>query len=166
MPGPLAIGDLAPNFDLSSTEEAVLMLRDEVIRNSVVLYFFAGPGDERAVRDLAALNAAREKIGALRARVLAVSPAPLDALRRLQAQRRLLFPLLHDDRNFGLSYGVGADPLLAVVGQRLEIRWIANPVADVEAALPEVEAVLKALPAPTAAYPKSVINGWVDRWVN
>jgi peroxiredoxin len=166
MPGPLAIGDLAPNFDLSSTEEAVLMLRDEVIRNSVVLYFFAGPGDERAVRDLAALNAAREKIAALRARVLAVSPAPLDALRRLQAQRRLLFPLLHDDRNFGLSYGVGADPLLAVVGQRLEIRWIANPVADVAAALPEVEAVLKALPAPTRAYPKSVINGWVDRWVN
>jgi peroxiredoxin len=163
MSGPISIGDTAPNFDLSSTEDAVLMLRDEVSRTAVVLYFFAGPEDERAVRDLEALNAAREKLGA---RILAVSPAPLDALRKLQAERKLLFPLLHDDRNFGVSYGVAADPALVVVGRRQEVRWISNPVAGVEAALPQVETVLRTMPSSTRSYPKSVINGWVDRWVN
>ncbi|MFL6194640.1 MAG: peroxiredoxin family protein [Thermoanaerobaculia bacterium] len=166
MPGPISIGDIAPNFDLSSTENAVLMLRDEVSRTAVVLYFFASPEDERQVRDLEALNAALEKLGRLKARVLAVSPAPLEALRKVQAGRRLLFPLLHDDRGFSASYGVTSDPALVVVGRRQEVRWISNPVAAVEAALPQVEQVLKALPAPTRSYPKSVINGWIDRWVN
>ena len=32
MPGPVSIGDTAPNFDLSSTEDALLMLKDEVVR--------------------------------------------------------------------------------------------------------------------------------------
>ena len=38
----LSVGDEAPNFDLSTTEGAVLMLCDEVPRNFVVLYFFGG----------------------------------------------------------------------------------------------------------------------------
>lgn len=166
MPGPISIGDIAPNFDLSSTEDAVLMLRDEVSLSAVVLYFFASPEDDRSVRDLEALNAALEKLGRLKARVLAVSPAPLEALRRLQTGRKLLFPLLHDDRGFSASYGVTADPALAVIGRRQEVRWISNPVAGVEAALPQVEQVLKGLPASTRSYPKSVINRWIDRWVN
>lgn len=37
----LAIGDVAPNFDLSSTEDVLLMLRDEAPRTAVLLYFFS-----------------------------------------------------------------------------------------------------------------------------
>lgn len=173
MPGPISIGDEAPNFDLSSTEEALLMLKDEVVRTAVVVYFFADPASERSHRDLDALNRRLARLTAVPARVLAVSPAKLDDLKKLQVERKLLFPLLHDDRNFSAAYGVAppeegrpADPALVVVSRRQRILWLANPVASVEEALPQVEKVLGDQPSPTKSYPKSVINRWIDRWVN
>ncbi|HYO14097.1 MAG TPA: redoxin domain-containing protein [Thermoanaerobaculia bacterium] len=173
MPGPISIGDIAPNFDLSSTEEALLMLKDEVIRTAVVLYFFAEPASERVHRDLDSLNRHLDALAGLRTRVLAVSPAPLDDLKKLQRERKLLFPLLHDDRNFSAAYGVAPAeegrppaPVLVVVNRRQEIRWLANPVTSVEDALSQVEKILKDLPSPTRSYPKSVVNRWIDRWVN
>jgi peroxiredoxin len=173
MPGPVSIGDTAPNFDLSSTENAVLMLKDEVIRTAVVVYFFADLESERVRRDLDALNRDLDALGKLSTRALAVSPAKLDDLKKVQAERKLLFPLLHDDRNFSASYGVvpavegkPADPALVVVGRRQDVKWLANPVVSVEEALPQVKKLLKDLPSPTRSYPKSVINRWVDRWVN
>ena len=173
MPGPISIGDEAPNFDLSSTENALLMLKDEVSRTAVLVYFFADPASERAQRDLVALSNRLGKLAGLRARVLGVSPAKLDDLKKLQAERKILFPLLHDDRNFSAAYGVAppeegkpAAPALVLVSRRLRILWQANPVAAVEEALPQVEKVLSDQPSPTRAYPKSVINRWIDRWVN
>ena len=173
MPGPVSIGDVAPNFDLSSTEDAVLMLKDEVVRMAVVVYFFADLASERVHRDLDALNRRIEDFRKLSTRVLAVSPAKLDDLKKLQIERKLLFPLLHDDRNFSASYGVApaeegrpADPALVVVGRRQDVKWLANPVASVGDALPQVEALLKDLPSPTRSYPKTVINKLIDRWVN
>ena len=173
MPGPVSIGDTAPNFDLSSTEDALLMLKDEVVRTAVVVYFFADPASDRVHRDLDALSRRVEDLRKLNARVLGVSPAKLDDLRKLQAERKILFPLLHDDRNFSAAYGVAApaedrpaDPALVVVGRRQEVKWLANPVASVGDALPQVEALLKDMPSPTRSYPKSVINRLIDRWVN
>jgi peroxiredoxin len=173
MPGPVAIGDVAPNFDLSSTEDALLMLKDEVIRMAVVVYFFADLESERVRRDLDVLNRHAEALKKLDTRVLAVSPAKLDDLKKLQIEGKLLFPLLHDDRNFSASYGVvatvegkPADPALVLVGRRQVVKWLANPVASVEDALAQVEKLLKDLPSPTRSYPKSVINRLVDRWVN
>lgn len=164
---PLAIADEAPNFDLSSTENAVLMLRDEVGRTSVVVYFFADPANERAHRDLDALNRHLDRLARLSARVLAVSPAKLDALKKLQAGRKLLFPLLHDDRNFSASYGVTPpEPALVAVSRRQRVLWLANPVAAVAEALPQVEKVLEEQPSPAKSYPKSVINRLIDRLVN
>lgn len=167
---PLSIGDEAPNFDLSSTESAVLMLRDEVARTSVVLYFFAGFSDEgaddRVQRDLDALHQSLDRLARLSTRVLAVSPAPLDALKKLQAERKLRFPLLHDDRNFSASYGVASEPALVVVSLRQRVLWLANPVASVADAMPQVETVLKTQPSPAKSYPKSVINRLIDRIVN
>ena len=168
MPGPVSIGDTAPNFDLSSTEDAVLMLKDEVIRTAVVVYFFADLESERTKRDLDALNRGLAALARLNARVLAVSPAKLDELKKLQAGRQLLFPLLHDDRNFSAAYGVvsgegkPADPALVVVGRRQDVKWLANPVASVADALPQVEKLLQDLPSPTRSYPKSVINRSVE----
>ncbi|HEX6861384.1 MAG TPA: redoxin domain-containing protein [Thermoanaerobaculia bacterium] len=173
MPGPISIGDEAPNFDLSSTEDALLMLKDEVTRTAMVVYFFANPADERVLRDLDALNARRDVLAKLQVRILAVSPTPLDDLRKLQRERKLLFPLLHDDRNFSSSYGVVAPeegrpaaPALVVVDRRQRLRFIANPVASVEDSLAQVESAIKDLPSPTKSYPKAVINRLIDRWVN
>lgn len=173
MPGPVSVGDVAPNFDLSSTEDALLMLRDEVIRTAMVVYFCADLESERVRRDLDALNRHAEALRKLDTRVLVVSPAKLADLKKVQVERKLLFPLLHDDRNFSASYGVAAteegkaaDPALVLVGRRQEVKWLANPVASADDALPQVEALLKSLPSPTKSYPKSVINRWVDRWVN
>jgi peroxiredoxin len=167
MPGPISIGDEAPNFDLSSTEDALLMLKDEVVRTAMVLYFFANPADERVLRDLDALNARRDALVKLQVRILAVSPAPLDELRKLQRERKLLFPLLHDDRGFSAAYGVDpAAPALVVVDRRQRLRFIANPVASVEESMAQVESAIKDLPSPTKSYPKTVINRIVDRWVN
>ena len=163
----LSIGDEAPNFDLSSTEDAVLMLRDEVSRTAVILYFFADPAEERAWRDLDALNRHLDPLARRTTRVLAVSPAKLDDLKKLQAERKLLFPLLHDDRNFSAAYGVEpAAPALAVVSRRQRLLWLANPVASVAEALGQVEKVLDEQPSPTKGYPKSVINKLIDRVVN
>jgi len=173
MPGPLSIGDVAPNFDLSSTEDAVLMLKDEVVRTALAVYFFADPASERVQRDLDALSRWQEPLRKLAAKVLAVSPAKLDDLKRLQVQRKLLFPLLHDDRNFSAAYGVAAAeegqpaaPALVVVGRRQEVKWLANPVTSAEDAMAQVEKLLKDLPSPTRSYPKSVINRLIDGWVN
>lgn len=174
MPGPISIGDEAPNFDLSSTEECLLMLKDEVVQTAVVVYFFANPSDERVLRDLDALSRRKDSLlKKSRVRILAVSPAPLDDLKKLQRERKLLFPLLHDDRNFSAAYGVTAPeegrpaaPALVVVDRRQRLRFIANPVASVEESISQVESAIKDLPSPTKSYPKTVINRLIDRWVN
>jgi peroxiredoxin len=172
MAAAVSIGDEAPNFDLSSTEGVLLMLRDEVIQTAQVLYFFADPASDRVQRDLDALNRGLDDLARLRSRVLAVSATPLEELKALQARRTLLFPLLHDDRNFAAAYGVTAEegkqpaPALFVVSRRQRILWLANPVGPVEEAMPQVLKILKTQPSPTTSYPKSVINRLVDRWVN
>ena len=177
MPGPISIGDEAPNFDLSSTEECLLMLKDEVVRTAVVVYFFGNlsgqAADERVLRDLDALNRRREALVKSAVRILAVSPTPLDDLKKLQRERKLVFPLLHDDRNFSAAYGVTAPeegrpaaPALVVVDRRQRLRFIANPVASVEDSMAQVESAIKDLPSPTKSYPKTVINRLIDRWVN
>jgi peroxiredoxin len=164
---PLRVGDEAPNFDLTSTEDVLLMLRDEVPRTAVVLYFFASAGEQRALGDLDALSARRAALAELDAKAMAISPAPLAELKKLQAERRLGFPLLHDDRGFAKAYGVEpAAPALYLVDRWQKILWLQNPVASVAAALPEIEKLLAKTPPPTALYPKKVINRWIARWVN
>lgn len=179
MAGPISIGDEAPNFDLSSTEDALLMLKDEVIRTAVVVYFFGNVGNagdtasERVQRDLDALNRRREALRKISVAVLAVSPTPLDDLKKLQRERKLRFPLLHDDRKFSALYGVAAAeegkpaaPALVLVDRRQRVRFLANPVASVEESMPQVESALKDLPSPMKSYPRSIVNRWVDKWVN
>jgi peroxiredoxin len=171
--GPISIGDEAPNFDLTSTEDALLMLCDEVSQNALVLYFFADPESERSRGDLDALNRGLKDLARQHARVLAISPAKLDDLKKVQVERQLLFPLLHDDRDFSARYGVVAPeegktaaPALVVVSRKQRVLWLANPVAAVEDAVPQVAKLLKDQPSPTASYPKKVINRLIDRWVN
>lgn len=168
----LEVGDEAPNFDLSSTEGALVMLCDEVPRNMVVLYFFADAESERTRSDLAALAAAKTDLAAKRINVLGVAPLEMPTLQALQAELSLPFPLLRDDRNFAGAYGVETgeenslpEPALVLVSRTQSVLWRANPVASVESVLVEMRKAA-ATGSPTSNYPKKVINRVVDRWVN
>ena len=169
----VSINDEAPDFDLSSTEGALLMLRDEVPRTAVLLYFFDDPESERVRRDLVTLAEHRPKLAKSEVKVLAVSAAQLPRLRELQAELRLPFPLLRDDRDFAAAYGVGAGtegeesaPALYLVNRHRIVDWLANPLSSVSDVMGEIEAIIKRQSSPTTNYPKSVINRLVDRWLN
>ena len=121
----ISTGDQAPNFDLSSTEGVLLMLRDEVPRTSVLLYFFDDPSAEVVRRDLAELAGATRTLAAAAAKVFGVSPSKMPALQSLQADLGLPFPLLRDDREFSEAYGVApsteeqsSSPMLCLVDRR------------------------------------------------
>lgn len=166
----LAVGDEAPDFDLSSTEGVVLMLRDEVPRNIVLLYFFPGTGSEAVGRDLETLAAARDALVAKRINILGIAPAKMPDLSALQAELGLPFPLLRDDRGLADAYGVDLSdegaPALVLVGRDQSVLAIADPATDVASALAELEKAVDETSTPTSNYPKSVINRLVDRWVN
>ena len=169
----ISIGDEAPNFDLSSTEGVLLMLRDEVPRTSVLVYFFGDPPADEARRDLAELAGHTPTLAAGAVKVFGVSPSKMPVLQSLQADLGLPFPLLRDDRGFSEAYGVGpsteeqpSSPVLCLVDRRQRVAWMANPAGSVRDALVQIEAMLKEQDSPTSNYPKSVINRLVDRWVN
>ena len=69
----ITIGDEAPNFDLSSTEGVLLMLRDEVPRTSVLLYFFSDLDGAETRADLQALAGAPDAAGGAGAAVPAAA---------------------------------------------------------------------------------------------
>jgi len=172
-PRPLEAGDLAPDFDLASTEDVVLMLKDEVPRTPVVLYVFSGPQDEQARADLAELERRRRTLTELRSKILAVSPAPLAELKKLQSDLRLRFPLLADDRGFTKGYGLEPDaggksapPALYLIGSDCRVMWRERPVISLAGALGSVEKLLAGQASSAAGYPRKVINRWVDRWVH
>lgn len=169
----LAVGDEAPNFDLTSTEDVLLMLRDECVRTSLVLYFFHDTEGEQVRDDLLSLARRWDELTQVNARVLGVSRAALPALKGLQKELHLPFPLLTDDRGFTALYGLAeptdetpARPVLAAVDRYEVLLSLATLDGSAEAALPEIMKSLKALPSQTASLPRKVVNWWVDRWVN
>ena len=172
MAAALVVGDEAPNFDLASTEDVVLMLRDEVPRMAVLLYFFDGDGD-RVRADLKNLARGQRKLKEAGAAILGISPAKIDALKALQRDLHLEFPLLRDDRDFSSQYGVEAasedepsPPALYLVNRDQKVLWRACPVTAIESSLSEIDGALKALPSSTMNYPKTVVNSVVNWWVN
>ena len=169
----LSIDDEAPDFDLSSTEGAVLMLRDEVPRTAVLLYFFGDPESKRVRQDLGVLREQHPSLAKWQVKVLAVSPAKLAQLKDLQAELRLPFPLLRDDRCFAAAYGVDpaaegedSEPALYLVNHSQILTWEANPIASVRGAMNEIVETLKRQKSPTTNYPRSVINRLMDFWFN
>lgn len=169
----VAIGEAAPNFDLTSTEDVLLMLRDEVPRTAVVLYVSADPTDEPGRRDLSALAARHDALLALRAKVLVLSAAPLAGLKAVQRDLRLPFALLHDDRGFSKAYGVepasagaASPPALYLIGRDQKVAWARQPAGDVAAALAALEAQARRQRSSVVRYPKSVVNRLVGWWVH
>ena len=168
----LSVGDAAPNFDLASTEDVVLMLRDEIPRSAVLLYFFDGPDNKRARRDLTELAARHTSFAGLDMKILGISATKLEELRTLQRELELPFPLLFDDRGFSSLFGFevgeggGAEPVMVLVNRDQRVLWLGDGSAELETSLGEVEGRLESLPSSTANYPRSVINRLVDLWVN
>lgn len=165
----LAVGEEAPNFDLTSTEDVVLMLRDEVVRTAIVLYVFADSSTERVRADLLALARVRDRLAARHGRILGLSKASLEELKAVQKELRLPYPLLHDDRDFTTAYGVGeegAGSALFLIDREQRLAWQAVPAGSVDEALGTVEGQLQALPSPSRGLPRNVVNRLVDRWVN
>ncbi len=171
MTGKVAVGSVAPDFDLTSTEDAVLMLRDEITRLAVVLYFFADPDSYKTRSELRFLADRQPALKAQAAVIMGISPAKLPALKQMQRELELPYPLLTDDRKFSLAYGVGTDseetepaPALLLVDRRQRIAWLANPATSVETVLPDLEETLKSHQSTTSNYPRSVINWLVERF--
>lgn len=168
----LAPGVEAPNFDLASTEDVVLMLRDEVPRMAAVLYFFADGTSDRCRQDLEVLAKAQHSLAEKRAVILGVSKTKVVGLKEVQRDLGLRFPLLFDDRDFSASYGIEApeegdpDPAVFVVDRDQKIIWMANPVGSMDAALQEILSILQRQPAQTYHYPTKVVNRVVNWWVN
>lgn len=148
------------------------MLRDEVPRMAVVLYFFADPGSDKSRQDLQTLARVQNSLTEKRAVVLGVSRTKIDGLKQAQRELSLRFPLLFDDRNFSAAYGVEApeegdpEPALFVVDRDQKILWAANPVGSMDTALKEIADVLQGQPAQTYHYPAKVVNRVVNWWVN
>lgn len=159
------------------------MLRDEVPRTALVLYFFADPQDARAREDLAFLGRQVADLKELTAGVLAVCPAKLEALKAVQRELSLPFPLLTDDRGFSGLYGLAADEptteteagaeatatpssALYIVDRRQVVRWAAAPAPAAAEAWGAMRGVLKGLGSSTANYPRRITNRLVDLWVN
>ena len=168
----LKIGGEAPNFDLTSTEDVLIMLRDEVPRMFVVLYLFGDPTQESVQSDLSSLEARRKDLLEEHTVILGLSKADIPALKEVQKQLHLLFPLLNDDRDFLEAYGVETPeegepkPALYLVGRDQRIMWASNPVVSVSAGLEEVVAIVKGQPSSTENLPSTVVNRVVDWWVN
>jgi peroxiredoxin len=169
----LSIGDEAPNFDLTSTEGVLLMLRDECVRTAVMLYFFHDTDGERVRDDLLALARSWDDLMKAQTRVFGISRADIDGLKALQKELHLPFPLLSDDRGFSAAYGLAEpaeerapEPVLAVVDRWQKLVSLQPATGGVATALPDALAAVRKLPSPTASLPRKVVNWWIDRWVH
>lgn len=168
MPGALQIGDDAPNFDLASTEDVVLMLRDEVPRTPVLLFFFDGVDEGPAKSYLGELGKLSGELAKLGVKIMAVSSAKLEELKAVQRELGLAFPLLHDDRDLSAAYRAGAgsesEGLLVLVGRDQTVLWLGRPPVVADSIRAAAAAAAKV--SSTVNYPRKVINRLVDRWVN
>jgi peroxiredoxin len=163
-------GDEAPNFDLASTEDAVLMLGDELARLSALLYFFPRSPGVKIKQDLSALAAVEKTLLSNGAKIMGISPAKLPALKDLQQELQLPFPLLHDDRDFHRHYGFEypeeeiENPAggAVLVDSDRRVLWAQIEVDALDGVLPEVEALLAGAKASTFNYPRSVLNRFIE----
>lgn len=160
------VGERAPDFDLTSTEDCVLTLRDTTGRTAALLYFFADPESKTARSDLRALADLAPRLpGPLR--TLAISPTPIPRLKELQRQLRLPFPLLRDDRALAAGYGFDPEagrPVLALVDRRQHLAWLGRNDTPIESSAGELKDVLRHLEPPTALLPRRLVNRFIARF--
>jgi len=108
----LKLGDPAPEFALPGTGDRTYALSDYRGRKLIIAFY---PGDFTAVctKQFCSYRDQGERLDALGAAVLGISPQSVDSHERFTEEKRLNVPLLADeDKSVARAYGVLAGPLV------------------------------------------------------
>jgi peroxiredoxin Q/BCP len=102
----IAVGDQAPDFELSGTGGYEFRLADHRGR-WVVLAFYPGDFTPVCTRQFCSYRDAADRLDELDAEVVGISPQSIDSHERFRAKHRLTVPLLADpERRVIRAYGV------------------------------------------------------------
>ncbi|HEU4582644.1 MAG TPA: peroxiredoxin [Polyangiaceae bacterium] len=102
----LAVGDWAPDFTAEASDGRQLSL-SELRGAAVVLYFFPRAFTPICTRETASFRDHHAEFEALGARIVGVSPDPLQTQCEFGSRQRVQFPLLADpERRIAAAYGV------------------------------------------------------------
>jgi peroxiredoxin Q/BCP len=107
-----AVGDAAPGFELPGTGGRVYRLSDYRGRK-LVLAFYPGDFTPVCTRQFCSYRDDGERLDAIGADVLGISPQSVDSHERFVEEKSLNVPLLADeDRAVARAYGVAVGPLV------------------------------------------------------
>lgn len=105
----LAVGDRAPDFNLTSADGRGVALGD-LLERKVIVYFYPAaltPGCTKEACDFRDANARLNRAGYV---VVGISPDDVDRLNHFKTQERLNFPVLSDaDLRTHVEYGTWAE---------------------------------------------------------
>ncbi|MFQ3582096.1 thioredoxin-dependent thiol peroxidase [Chloracidobacterium validum] len=102
----LSVGDQAPTFTLPDANGQAVSLTD-FAGQRVILYFYPRDNTPGCTKEACAFNAVRDKLAALRAQVIGISPDSVASHGKFAAKFGLDFPLLSDpDHIVAEQYGV------------------------------------------------------------
>lgn len=108
----LKVGDRAPEFELPGTGQKTYRLSDYRGRKLIIAFY---PGDFTAVctKQFCSYRDQGERLDALGAEVVGISPQSVDSHERFTEEKRLNVPLLADeDKAVARAYGVLVGPMV------------------------------------------------------
>jgi thioredoxin-dependent peroxiredoxin len=106
------VGDPAPDFELPGTGGSSYRLADYRGRK-LVLAFYPGDFTPVCTRQFCSYRDESERLGAIDAEILGISPQSVDSHERFMREKSLSVPLLADeDRKVARAYGIVAGPLV------------------------------------------------------
>jgi peroxiredoxin Q/BCP len=107
-----SVGDPAPDFELPGTGGSSYRLADYRGRK-LVLAFYPGDFTPVCTRQFCSYRDEGERLDAIDADVLGISPQSVESHERFTEEKRLNVPLLADeDRRVARAYGVVAGPMV------------------------------------------------------
>ncbi len=122
------VGDVAPDFTLSSTEGSIT-LSERLQRRAVLLVFYPGDDTPVCTRQLCDYRDNLDGFAGLGVDVLALNPQKLDSHERFAKKHGFPFPLLSDpDRLVCKAYGASGllgmtKRALVLIGRDGRVRW-------------------------------------------
>ena len=149
-----AVGQVAPDFTLPSTEDRDISLADFKGKQSVVLYFYPRDDTPGCTAEACAFRDLRALFNEHGAEILGVSADTLKSHKKFRDKFQLTFPLLADtDHAVAEQYGVWQ--LKKFMGREhmgiVRTTFVIDPTGTIKAVFPKVkveghaDAVLKAL---------------------
>jgi thioredoxin-dependent peroxiredoxin len=99
MPKRLQVGDVAPDFTLSSSTGETIHLYDVLERSQVVLFFYPRAFTPVCTAEVCGFRDTTDQFTALNAAVFGISSDAPDTLARFAKENKIGFPLLADEGN-------------------------------------------------------------------